>query len=201
MRQLKKRVRLFTGANKRRREARQKVLTSMPKRSVCAEIGVWKGNFSARILEVVQPVALHLIDPWEFIPDERYKHALYGGRAARGQQDIDRVFENVQQRFAREIGDGVVHLHRSPSAQAAREFANEYFDWIYIDGNHYYEFVKQDMHSFCPRVKSGGFIAGDDYGTRGYWKGGVKKAVDEFIASQEAELVLQEAGQFVLRKS
>src|SRR3990170_8275577 len=104
MRQLKKRVRLLTGANKRRREARQKVLTSMPKRSVCAEIGVWKGNFSARILEVVQPNALHLIDPWEFIPDERYKHALYGGRAAGGQQDMDRVFEFVRQRWPARAG-------------------------------------------------------------------------------------------------
>lgn len=200
MRQVKKRVRLLTGADKRRREARQKVLTSMPKRSVCAEIGVWKGNFSARILEVVQPVALHLIDPWEFIKDERYKHALFGGRATGGQQDIDRVFEAVRQRFASEIGDGVVHLHRSPSAKAAGEFANNYFDWIYIDGIHFYEFVKQDLLSFSPKVKSGGYIAGDDYGTRGWWKGGVKEAVDEFIASRKAELVFQKAGQFVLRK-
>ena len=42
-----------------------------------------------------------------------------------------------------------------------------YFDWIYIDGNHTYEYVKQDLEGYRPKVKPGGYMAGDDYGTKG----------------------------------
>jgi hypothetical protein len=38
----------------------------MSKGSVCAEIGVWKGDYSDLILTITSPKKLHLIDPWEF---------------------------------------------------------------------------------------------------------------------------------------
>lgn len=183
-----------------RRDARMKVLRMMPKGSVCAEIGVWKGNFSRKILNRVQPTSLHLIDPWKFVADDRYKNAAYGGKVAKGQEDMDRLFEDVRAKFADEIATGVVHLHRQTSAEAGAGFPDGYFDWIYIDANHAYEFVRQDLLTYHAKVKPGGFIAGDDYGTKGWWAGGVKRAVDEFVASGKAEWALQEASQFVLRR-
>ena len=60
------------------------------------------------------------------------------------------------------------------------------FDFIYIDGNHSYDFVKADLEAWWPKLKSGGAICGDDY-QEGYYQVtsldfGVVKAVDEFRA-------------------
>jgi len=71
---------------------------------------------------------------------------------------------------------------------------------IYIDGNHLYEFVKQDLELYYRTVKEGGLITGDDYGDGGWWQGGVKKAVDEFVAKGFVEAIEIKGGQFILKK-
>jgi hypothetical protein len=167
---------------------------------VCAEIGVWKGDFSARILRAVKPAKLHLIDPWAFMGEEAYRRAWYGSKHAHDQATMDKLYEEVLRRFARPIAAGVVEVHRCASAEAAQAFADGYFDWIYVDGNHLYEFVRYDLELFDPRVKSGGFIAGDDYGVAGWWEDGVTGAVDEFVEARGYEVVSLAANQFVLRK-
>jgi len=50
----------------------------MPQRSVCAEIGVDKGEFSQKIIDRVQPTKLHTIDPWKYEEGEIYQGSLYG---------------------------------------------------------------------------------------------------------------------------
>ena len=188
-----------TPPKKQRRESRGSVLKMMPKESVCAEIGVWKGHFSARILNKVKPRALHLIDPWIFVDDDDYERAAYGGKVAKSQGDMDDLYEAVRERFEREIAGGVVRLHRMTSAEANANFPDDYFDWVYIDANHSYEFVKQDLLTYHPKVKQGGFFAGDDYRTKGWWGYGVTQAVDEFVASGKAKWALQDGSQFVLQ--
>lgn len=91
-------------------------------------------------------------------------------------------------------------MHRSSSSDAVIRFPDDHFDWVYIDGNHSYPFVSQDLANFLPKVKPGGIIAGDDYGPGGWWKDGVIRAVDEFIAAGRCELVTIRARQYVLRK-
>jgi hypothetical protein len=39
---------------------------------VGAEIGVWKRDFSAKILAAVGPSKLHVVDPWKFESDGAY---------------------------------------------------------------------------------------------------------------------------------
>jgi hypothetical protein len=65
-------VRRFRG------EPRKFVTQLAPPSGVCAEIGVWKGEFSAQILKVARPSKLHLIDPWRFMTAPEYAHARYG---------------------------------------------------------------------------------------------------------------------------
>ena len=48
------------------------------------------------------------------------------------------------------------------SAEVLASFPDNYFDWVYIDGNHLYEFVKKDVELSFQKVKPGGVIAGDD---------------------------------------
>jgi predicted O-methyltransferase YrrM len=95
-----------------------------------------------------------------------------------------------------------VEIHRDASAACSSRFPDNYFDWIYIDGNHLYEFVKQDLESYFPKIKSGGIVAGDDYGRSNRWdKDGVKRAVDEAINTGLYEKIVIDKNQFLLKKS
>lgn len=53
------------------------------------------------------------------------------------------------------------------------------FDMIFIDANHTYESVKQDVEMWYPRVKGGGVFACHNYGHGDF--PGVKQAVDEVL--------------------
>ncbi len=178
--------------------SRHHVLEMLPKHSVGAEVGVHVGDFSAMILEVSHPANLHLIDPWRHESSVTYREALYGGRAKGGQAELDARYAGVCQRFRREIESGIVEVHRGDSAEVLTGFPDESLDWIYIDGNHLYEFVRRDLELAFAKVKPGGLITGDDYRGGSWWQGGVKRAVDEFAA--RANLVEVRNGQFIFRR-
>lgn len=155
---------------------RLRLLKRMPRAAVCAEIGVWAGEFSKTILEMTSPRRLHLIDPWLFL--EEFPDRWYGGKRARTQQDMDEIFQNVRSMF-REAPE--VRIHRGLSHDVLRQFDSHYFDWIYIDGSHSYEYVRADLELSLPRTKPGGVIAGDDY-CWGQQDGfPVRRAVRDFV--------------------
>jgi hypothetical protein len=177
---------------------RQKLLEMIPHGGMCAEVGVWRGDFSARILELARPSQLHLIDPWRAFDDDTYEGAWYGGQLEQGQADMDAVYQGVVDRFAEQRARGIVRVHRMMSTEAAATFSDSFFDFVYIDGNHTYEFVLADLQAFAPKVRPGGLLAGDDYGVQGWWGDGVTRAVDEFVRSGAATVVMLEQSQFVL---
>jgi methyltransferase family protein len=177
---------------------RVRLLERLPKGALCAEIGVWKGDFSERILEIARPARLHLIDPWRAVDDKAYEGAHYGGELSGGQAEMDAVYAGVLERFAGERKKGVVEVHRLSSLEAAGLFREGELDFVYIDGNHRYEFVKADLEAYASKVRPGGLLAGDDYGVEGWWEDGVTRAVDEFVRSGAASVLLLEDGQFLL---
>ena len=79
-------------------------------------------------------------------------------------------------------------------------FKDNYFDFVYIDGDHSYEFVKKDLEGFLPKIKKGGYLTVDDYA---FWKivlgYGVKKAVDEFVRNHKKIDLRVDGGQAILR--
>jgi hypothetical protein len=184
----------------RRAGARDFLLKQMPKQSVCAEIGVYKGDFAARIMRIVQPKKLHLIDPWKFESSAAYRESLYGGEQGVSQTNMDSIYYGVLERFNMQISTGTINVHRAASVDASLAFPDTYFDWIYIDGNHQYEFVKKDLESYYRKVIKGGYMTGDDYVEGGWWQGGVKRAVDECVANGLVELQQIKNNQFCLRK-
>jgi hypothetical protein len=144
-----------------RHKNRVKMLEQMPKGGRCAEIGVWNGGFSGVILDVTTPSELVLIDPWDLLSDqgtEEWTHKKH-----QDHQEMNRMFQNVQSTY-----DHIpqVTIRKGFSAEVLASFPDEYFDWIYIDGNHLYEFVRRDVELGFKKVKPGGIIAGDDF----FWK-------------------------------
>jgi len=175
------------------------LLKRLPRDSIGAEIGVHKGGFSAQILRTVSPKELHLVDPWKYEESDLYKKALYGGKARGGQSEMDARCNAVCARFDSNVRAGQVVIHRGDSSSVLSGFPNDYFDWIYIDGNHLYEYVKQDLEMSFHKVKPGGLITGDDYAYAGWWQGGVKRAVDEFIEERSVKVVRIKGNQFIIK--
>ena len=152
---------------------------------ICAEIGVWKGNFSSAILKK-HPQKLHLIDPWVH---QDYKKMWYSIE----QEKMNDIYNSVQKKFA---SDARVEIHRSFSTDV--EFPKEYFDWVYIDGNHTYPMVVKDLEFYYPLVKRGGYLCGDDYGwTSVDCRLGPKPAIDEFIDKHNLRMEIRRR-QFVI---
>ena len=177
--------------------SRDFLLQILPKFSIGIEIGVNEGNFSERILEIVQPKKLYLVDPWKFEAGESYT----AGEIIKDQKTLDVRFQNVSKKFTNEIKNGQIVIKRNISEEILFKFDDNYFDWIYIDGNHFYEFVKKDLELCYPKLKDDGFITGDDYADDDEWsKNGVKNAVDEFINSNKVEVIELKNYQFILKK-
>lgn len=160
----------------RRLRTRRKLLGMMPKGAVCAEVGVWQGGFSAEILAITEPARLHLIDPWEYMPE--YSNTGFGRS-----RNADRMSEMHAQVVATFRDDPRVIVHRATSQAALSSLPDASLDWIYIDGNHNEPVISADLGLALAKVKPDGVIAGDDY----LWGPGdghpVKAAVDAIVTA------------------
>lgn len=186
----------------RRAAKRDFLFDVVPRGGVVIEVGVFDGDFSERILALNEPRKLHLVDPW-FTKDDG---TLYDGptqqfaSAEQASARLEDQYRHVTTRFSGEIASGRIEVHRTLSHLAAPQFPDEHFDWIYVDASHFYDDVKVDLEAFWPKLKRGGYIAGDDYDRRGIWEHGVTRAVDEFVASGVPQKIRLHNHQFLLRK-
>ena len=133
----------------------------MPKCGRCAEIGVWNGGFSGAILDVTQPSELVLIDPWDLLSaqsEDEWTHKKHKNHIF-----MSELYQNVEKLY----GDlDNVTIRKGFSEDVLSSYPDNYFDWVYIDGNHLYEFVKRDIEISFEKIRPGGIIAGDDF----FWK-------------------------------
>jgi hypothetical protein len=128
-----------------------------------AEVGVYRGAFSSELRAEFPEAHLHLIDPWRHIPElSSLGGAMHrAGHTPAGNERVwDQCRAEVAERF---IGDDKVTLHRALSREAAMEFAEESLDLCYIDADHRYEYVQEDIRLWLPKVKHGAILAGHDY--------------------------------------
>jgi len=135
---------------------------------VC-EIGIrFGGHFNSILTENVKIAVA--VDPWRLFESQDCDP-----EAPYTQNDLDKQHDDFKTRYA---GDERVIVERTTSLDAAKHYENEYFDFIYIDGNHKYQHCKNDLDAWWSKVKKGGVLAGHDYiNVRDF---GVIQAVEEF---------------------
>ena len=155
-------------------------------KGIGVEVGVGGGFFSNLILERSELSVLYSVDSWEELSTKEY-------------DDISNVTQEEQLknklRTANLLG---VHGKRSIilpefSNIVASKFEDNKLDFVYLDANHKYENVKEDLELWYPKVKVGGVFAGHDYFDDGIYRDGVfgvKSAVDEFIKNENQELFI-----------
>ncbi len=132
-------------------------------------MGVYDGSHAWSLLLKLPIKTLYLIDsyiPYEGAWPGREKSRILLLRAERRARTI-----------AKEKFPGKCKFIYDKSKEAVKEFKDESLDFVYIDANHNYEFVKEDIELWYPKVKIGGIIGGHDYGPH---ESGVAKAVDEW---------------------
>lgn len=118
-------------------ENRRAMLAIVPKGGRGAEIGVFKGDFSAILLQDLEPAQLALIDV-DFAADPH-------------------------QRFKEQIAAGQVEVIRGDSAKVLERFDDRSFDWLYIDGDHSPAGVARDVAVCLRKVKPDGVLMFNDY--------------------------------------
>ena len=74
---------------------------------------------------------------------------------------------------------GNLQIINADSVAASRIVPDRSLDFIFIDAEHDYQSVKQDIAAWEPKLKPGGWMAGHDYDLQG-----VRRAVNERFTTQ-----------------
>lgn len=113
------------------------------------EIGVQGGRFSKTLCDANPRMEFYGIDPYLEYDDIGIK----GDQAGQ-----DAGYEYAKERFP---ANGV--LIRKKSMDAINDFPDDYFDFVYVDGNHIFVYAANDIHYWLKKIRPGGIIAGHDY--------------------------------------
>lgn len=132
------------------------------------EVGAWKGRSAAFLgVEIVNSgkhISLDVVD--HFIGVEGVTgDSVQMARFVKSYKECRRNLEPLE----------FINIVPLRSQYAAALYEDNSLDFVFIDANHAYPFVKQDIEAWYPKVKRGGLLAGHDYTSHK----GVKKAVDE----------------------
>jgi|TARA_Y100000310_G_C20670619_1_gene810066 hypothetical protein len=148
---------------------------------VGVEIGTLDGWHALEMMELLPIKKLYLIDPYRAYKD--YDESVKNPRKT--QKALDERMK-VAKKVLEKYGNKVQFI-RKFSDDAADLIKDNSLDFIYIDGNHQYEFVKSDLKNYYKKVKKGGFFGGHDYTNSQLTileNFGVFKAVNEFIKQE-----------------
>jgi len=129
---------------------------------------------------------IHCIDPWEDYNDYNEYKNEQGNNYTRFLNNITKV--HFLSKF---------YIHRGYSSDILPKFENEYFDIIYIDGNHEPAYVLEDAVLSYRKLKAHGYLIFDDYN----W-GETSKGIDNFLKTYDDKLSLVAScnAQLILRK-
>ncbi len=143
-----------------------------------AEIGVQAGKTTGHLLAGLPGLqALYGVDLWTLYPDYEQDRVNPGDL-----WPSQRLLELCRHEFF-----AVERRHRArtirlemDSVWAAEFVPDAFLDFVFIDANHLYGYVRADILAWRPKVRPGGLIIGHDYEFPvPAW--GVKRAVDEIF--------------------
>ncbi len=119
--------------------------------AVVAEIGSWKGC-STSIIATASGGIVHAIDTW------KGSARTWLAEKARN-EDVYKVFEDNMIRLG--VWNHIRPMKMS-SQEAVLKFEDESLDMVFLDADHHYEAVKEDIPVWLPKVKKGGILVGHD---------------------------------------
>lgn len=177
-----------------RRELLPLVLNALGLKGVGAEIGVKEGKFSERILRLWEGGALYSVDPWREFGANDYVDV---SNVPQPQQD-ELYLETIRRLLPFQRRSVIWRL---TSKEAAEILPDDSLDFCYIDADHSYRGVSQDIRLWYPKLKKGGVLAGHDYVPDGVYRFGdfgVQRAVNEFVRESNLDVLISSEGECVV---
>ena len=146
-----------------------KSMKHVPNGSIVVEIGSWvgaSGSFLAKGIQRWSPRSLlHCVDPF----DMDYINSKKG--LTKKMRNLDKLPYDA---FRERMKPYRYSLIRLKSEDAVKQFDDESVSFLFIDGNHDYEYVKKDILLWWSKMAPGSIMCGHDY-----TKPGVEEAVKE----------------------
>jgi hypothetical protein len=120
---------------------------------IYAEIGVCEGTFTEYILRNTLFSKLLLIDPYINFEKDDYVDGI-------NKCDMEQYLNNCKNKIQSYRNN--IEFIRKTSSEAVKEIPDNSLDVLYIDGNHEYRYVIEDLINYWPKVRPGGIVFGDD---------------------------------------
>jgi hypothetical protein len=113
-----------------------------------AEIGVEQGVYTEVLCRT--GMEIYAIDAWK---------SYSGYRDHVDQRKLDRFFEKTKEIVA----PYNCHVVKAFSMDALKDFEDESLDFVYLDANHSFPYIAQDLWYWSKKVRNGGIVAGHDF--------------------------------------
>lgn len=162
------------------------ILRRLPQRVdlIGAEIGVWQGKTSCRLLAARPKLKLIMVDPWIVPKKGSSYHKSGDDNAKKTQTQHNKDYRKTMKKIA--FAGNRAQIMKMTSQKAADLIKDRSLDFVFVDGNHSYEGVKLDCILWIPKIKRGGFICGHDFSHPRL--PGVSRAVNELFNPKEIKL-------------
>tara|TARA_R110000824_G_scaffold208345_2_gene393927 strand:+ start:168 stop:926 length:759 start_codon:yes stop_codon:yes gene_type:complete len=142
------------------------------------EIGSFKGRSSScmavEIINSSKDIRFDCVDTWLGSEEHQENNNCEDGDVVSGEM-FNVFLKNIKN------VSHVINPIGLPSEEASKLYEDDSIDFVFIDGAHDIHNVLKDVCNWSPKVKTGGVIAGHDYGGGHI---GVKIAVDLFFKQQ-----------------
>jgi hypothetical protein len=163
----------------RRWDGIAKYINSLPKTGkeiIGAEVGVHRGELSHKLFKLIPRLKLYMIDIWS---EEAYPEQDATSASEKGQKKYKFQWQDNMNAAKKAVKGRKAKVIRSDSLSAVEKFPDSHFTFVFIDADHSYKAVKEDISIWLPKVRKGGYICGHDYELTERRKFGVRDAVDE----------------------
>jgi hypothetical protein len=156
------------------------------------EVGVYDGRLSRYLLAEEPRLTLLMVDRWAEVP-ETHSYAKSESQMAKlSTEDWHAIRCLARDAVAKNAGRAVIL--RGESIEIARFVEPYTLDFAFIDAEHSYDAVKDDILAWWTKVKPGGWLCGHDWqhpethteGSEKRW--GVEEAVNEFFDADRIEV-------------
>jgi hypothetical protein len=141
--------------NRRHRMVWRPFMEKYDVQSFC-EIGVFESQNFKRMLESNPKIAVG-VDVW------RDAGIISQNDSAFSQDKLNEQANYFKYLMSR---NPAIRMYRQLSHEAVANFPDEYFDLIYIDGDHTFDGCYRDMQNWWAKLKSGKYFVGDDFRNR-----------------------------------
>ena len=173
------------------RSGQEEAVQRFPEGSCFVEIGAYLGRSLCSLGEVAEQSGKSFtiigVDTCRGSGPEGPKQKDYHGAAVR---EGGGTFAGALHKNILDCGYGdAISLIIADSVAASLMFRNASVDWVHLDARHDYAGVKEDIQAWLPKVKSGGWLSGDDYDEI-KWPD-VVRAVDDVLPGAKAWSTLQ----------